>query len=42
MALAMAMGKGPKELDLGRQQKLAGLVFDWGLGVDWLVPTHYG
>jgi hypothetical protein len=35
MALVMAMGSRPAELDLGRQQKLAGLVLVWRLGLDW-------
>lgn len=33
MAMVMAMGTGPKELDLGRQQELADLVVGWGLGM---------
>jgi len=35
MALVMAVGAGPKELDLGRKQELVNLVVGWGLGMVW-------
>lgn len=40
MALALAVGAGPQELDLGGQQELADLVLGWGVGMDWSVPAH--
>lgn len=37
MAMAVAVGAGPKDLDLGGSQELAHLVPNRGLGLVWLV-----
>ena len=41
MAVALAVGERAKKLDLGRKQKLGGLVADWGLGLDWPIPVRH-
>lgn len=40
MALALAVGAGPQELDLGGQQELADLVLGRRVGMEWSVPAH--
>ena len=41
MALAMAMGARPKELDLGRKQELGDLVHGWRLGMVWCLGQDH-
>lgn len=37
----MALGERTKKLDLGRKQKLASLVPDWWLGLEWPISLCY-
>ena len=41
MALAVAMGARPKELDLGRKQELVDLVYGWRLGMVWCLQRDH-
>lgn len=40
MALAVAMGSRPEELDLGGKQELAGLAGGRRMGLDWVLWPH--